>query len=205
MSKPFIPEILLSKVKVFIELYSQRKRLQSLVDELNHANVKLTRRSMQLETSTKIGQQITSILNLKELLPQILTIIQSQFGFTYASIWLANDARDAITLEANTSYDEPVTVPMKHGGLVAKSCRGGEVVLENKASTNSIYVPTHGMKMVGAELALPLKLQNETLGVLDIQSERPQAFTPDDIAALEILTSQIVIAVRNAQLYAKAK
>lgn len=205
MSKPFIPEILLSKVKVFIELYSQRKKLQHLVEELNRANVKLTRRTMQLETSTKIGQQITSILELKKLLPQILTIIQSQFGFTYASIWLANDTGDSIVLEANTSYDAPVTISMRHEGLVAKSCRGGEVALENKATTNSIYVPTHGMKMVGAELALPLKVQNETLGVLDIQSERMQAFTPEDVAALETLTSQIVIAIRNARLYSKTR
>jgi DNA-binding response OmpR family regulator len=205
MSKPFIPEILLSKVRVFIELYTQRKKLQTAVDELNRANLALTRRAMQLETSNKIGQQVTSILDLKELLPEILKIIQSQFNYTFASIWLVNDARDAITLEASTSYDTSVTIPMKHGGLVARSCRGGEVVLENKASTNSLYVATPGMKMIGAELALPLKIQNETLGVLDIQSERPQAFIPEDVAALESLTSQIVIAIRNARLYSKAK
>lgn len=207
MSKPFIPEILLSKVKVFIELYSQRKKLQNLVAELNHANLMLTRRAMQLETSNKIGQQITSILELKELLPQILKIIQSQFNYTLVSIWLVNDVRDTVTLEASTSFEDStgISVPIKHGGLVAKSCRGGEVELENKSSTNSNYVPTHGMRIAGAELAVPLKIQNEILGVLDIQSERPQAFVTEDIAALEVLTSQIVIAIRNARLYSKVK
>ncbi len=207
MSKPFIPEILLSKVKVFIELYSQRKKLQDVVNELNRANLMLTRRAMQLETSNKIGQQVTSILDLKELLPKILNIIQSQFNYTFASIWLVNDARDTIILEASTSFEDldGVTVSIKHNGLVAKSCRSGVAELENKATTNSSYTPTHGMRFVGSELALPLKIQNEIIGVLDIQSERPQAFVVEDVAALEILTSQIVIAVRNARLYSKAK
>jgi DNA-binding response OmpR family regulator len=207
MSKPFIPEILLSKVKVFIELYIQRKRLQDVVNELNRANLTLTRRAMQLETSNKIGQQVTSILDLKELLPQILKIIQSQFNYTFVSIWLLNDARDAIVLEASTSFEDitGTNIPIKHNGLVAKSCRDGEIALENKASTNSSYMSTPGMRMIGAELSLPLKIQKETLGVLDIQSERPQAFTDEDVAALETLTSQIVIAIRNARLYSKAK
>lgn len=205
MSKPFIPEILLSKVKVFIELYSQRKQLQDMIQELNHANLALTRRATQLETSNKIGQQITSILNLDELLPQVIRIIQSQFNYTYVSVWLVNEARDTLILEASTSYDAPTSIPIKHGGLVAKSCREGTVEMENKASTSSQYVSTPGMRMVGAELVLPLKVQKQTLGALDIQSERPQAFMSDDIAALEILASQIVIAIRNAQLYAKAK
>jgi DNA-binding response OmpR family regulator len=207
MSKPFIPEILLSKIKVFIELYNQRKKLQDLVEELNRANLTLTRHAMQLETSNKIGRQITSILDLKQLLPQILNIIQSQFNYTFVSIWLVNDARDAIILEASTSFDvsSGASIPMSHDGLVAKSCRASEVALENKASTTANYVPTPGMRMVGSELALPLKIQNETIGALDIQSERPQAFTPEDVIALDTLASQIVIAVRNARLYSKTK
>jgi sigma-B regulation protein RsbU (phosphoserine phosphatase) len=61
------------------------------------------------------------------------------------------------------------------------------------------------MQIIGSELTLPLKFQNEVLGVLDIQSERPQAFSSEDVTALETLTSQIVIAIRNARLYSKVR
>jgi DNA-binding response OmpR family regulator len=202
MSKPFIPEILLSKVRVFIELYNQRRRLQDLVTELNQTNVQLSRRAMQLATSNKIGQQITSNLNIHELLPQIVHIIQTQFNFSLVSIWLVNEARDAINLDASTATQtEAVVIPMKHGGLVAKSCRSGERALENNAFKSPAYVATPGLRMPGSELSLPLTIHKETLGALDIQSERLQAFSPDDISALEILTSQIVIAIRNARMY----
>jgi DNA-binding response OmpR family regulator len=207
MSKPFIPEILLSKVKVFIELYNQRRKLQDAVDELHHANLMLTRRTRQLETSNKIGQQVTSILDLKQLLPQVIRIIQAQFNYTMVGIWLVDDSRENITLEASTMSQaaDGTAIPISHKGLVARSCNAGTVILENKASTNPLFVQTKGMQVVGSELALPLKIQNEILGVLDIQSERPQAFLPEDVTALETLTSQIVIAIRNARSYSKLK
>jgi DNA-binding response OmpR family regulator len=207
MSKPFVPEIMISKAKVFIELYNQRMKLQDAVDELNHANLMLTRHTRQLETINKIGQQVTSILDLKQLLPQVIKIIQAQFNYTLAGIWLVNESRENITLEASTmpQMSEGITIPMNHKGLVAQSCNNGRIMLENKASTNSLFVPTKGMQIVGSELALPLKIQNEILGVLDIQSERPQAFVQEDVAALETLTMQIVIAIRNARLYSKVK
>ena len=205
MSKPFIPEILLSKVKVFIELYNQRRKLQDTVNELNHANLMLTRRAIQLETSNKIGQQVTSILELNRLLPQVIRVIQAQFNYTMVGIWLVNDSKDSITLEASTlsQTTEKFSIPTNHKGLVAQSYHNGRVMLENKASTSSNYVPTKGMQIIGSELALPLKIQNEVLGILDIQSERPQAFVPEDVTALETLASQIVIAIRNARLYSK--
>jgi len=207
MSKPFVPEIMLSKVKVFIELYNQRVKLQNAVDELNHANLTLTRRTRQLETVNKIGQQVTSILELKELLPQVVKLIQAQFNFTLVGIWLVNDSWGRIALEASTisQLAEENSIPLDHKGLVAQSCSTGKVMLENKASTNPNFVYTKGVQLVGSELALPLKIQNETLGVLDIQSERPQAFLPEDVTALETLATQIVIAIRNARLYSMLK
>ena len=207
MSKPFIPEIMISKVKVFIELYNQRMKLQNAVDELNHANRQLTRRTRQLETSNKIGQQVTSILDLKQLLPQVIKIIQTQFNYTMVGIWLTDEARENVILAASTMSQDLVgtTIPISHKGLVAQSCSVGNVLMENKASTNPLFVPTKGMSIVGSELALPLKIHNEILGVLDIQSERPQAFVPEDVSALENLTPQIVIAIRNARSYSKLK
>jgi DNA-binding response OmpR family regulator len=207
MSKPYIPEIMISKVRVFIELYNHRMKLQDALDELNHANLMLTRRTHQLEIINKIGQQVTSTLDLKTLLPQVAQLIQAQFGFTMVGIWLADNARQQIVLEASTKnhLSSEVSVPMDHKGLVAQSCSKGKVILENKASTNPYFVPTHGLQMVGSELALPLKIQNEILGVLDVQSERPQVFVEEDTTVLETLTAQIVIAIRNARLYSQAK
>ena len=205
ISKPFIPEILLSKVRVFIDLYQKSRRLQNLVDELKHTNTTLSRRTMLLETSTKLGLQITSILDPKELFLLVASIIQVQFNFPSVSIWLISDDEKNIVLEARTKTSVKIgsAIPVDHQGLVGKACRTGNAVLDNKAAQSENFVPTPGLSNIYSEIAVPLKFGKRILGALDIQSERLQAFYPDDEAALQMLSTQIAVAVRNARLYSE--
>ena len=205
LSKPFIPEILLSKVRVFINLYQQRQNLQELTKELSHTNVVLSRHSTLLETSNTIGQQIASILDLKELLLQVTSIIEKQFNFSWVSIWLLSEDENSLELEARTqdSLEIGTVIPVAHKGLVGQACKTGKIALDNKAGKNPIYVPTPGMSTIFSEIAVPLNFGKRTLGVLDIQSERFQAFFPEDEAALKMLSAQVAVAIRNAGLYSE--
>ena len=56
---------------------------------------------------------------------------------------------------------------------------------------------------ISSEMAVPIKFGQHTLGVLDIQSERIQAFHPDDEAALQLLSTQLAVAVNNAKLHSE--
>ena len=203
MSKPFIPEILLSKVNVFIDLYEKRRELQNMVDELHRTNTMLSRRTMQLEASIKVSQQITSILDLKELLSQVTNIVKTQFSYPSVSIWLMDDSQRNLTLEASTqkTIDPGASIPLKHKGLAGQACHTGEPALNNNIAQSANFITTPGLSGAFSELAIPLKFSEETLGVLDIQSERLQAFNPDDMAALQLLSQQIAVAVRNAKIY----
>jgi DNA-binding response OmpR family regulator len=203
MSKPFIAEILLSKVNVFMDLYEKRRQLQMTVDELHHANTVLSRRTMQLEASTKIGQQITSILDLKELLSQVTGIIKAQFNYPCVSVWLIDNTGKEIVLEATTKkiFALGTAIPIAHQGLVGQAYRTGVPALNNNTTQTSNFTSTPGLPGVFSELAIPLKFSRDTMGVLDIQSERIEVFNPDDIAALQLLSLQIAVAVRNAKIY----
>jgi DNA-binding response OmpR family regulator len=212
MSKPFIPEILLSKVRVFIDLYEKRQDLQNMVNELNLANTELSRanallsrRTMLLETSSKIGQQITSILDLKELLSEVTGIIQRQFNYPWVSIWLVDEDQHILSLVARTknAVEIGTAIPYTHKGLIGKASQTGEMAIDNKAGQNSSFNTTPGLPIVFSELAIPLKFPKIILGVLDIQSERLQAFNQEDVDALQLLSTQISVAVRNAKLYAQ--
>ncbi len=212
LSKPFLPEILLSKVRVFIDLYRQRRELQTMVEELNRANAVLARRSLQLETSSKVGQQVTGILNLDSLLTQVVHAVESGFGYSQVGIWLVNENRQALILQTG---DHPASLSLA-SDREARLPASDEIVRQvfltsNIALMNDLFSdplsarPAQGLWMIGSELALPLVVQGETLGVLDIQSERPNAFLPDDITALRIITDQVAIAIRNASLYMQLK
>lgn len=205
ISKPFVPEILLSKVRIFIDLYEKSRKLENLVDQLKQTNATLSRRTTLLETSTKLGQQITSILDSKNLFSQAASIIQTQFNFSSVSIWLVSQDEKNLVLEARTkaSVQLGTSIPLDHRGLVGKAYRGGSIVLDNNATQTQNFVSTPGLATIFSEIAVPLKFGQATLGVLDIQSERIQAFYPDDEFALQLLSTQIALAVRNARLYSE--
>jgi len=187
------------------QLDNQRKSLQDAVEELNRANLNLTRRAMLLETSNKIGQQITSVLDIKLLLPKVLSIIQSQFNYPWVSVWMMNESSNTLVLEAGTkaSIKLGTTLAVTHKGLAGQASRTGEVVCDNLAGKNNLFVTTPGLTNTFSEIALPLMFQKDVLGVLDIQSERLNAYSPDDIAALQLTAAQIAVAIRNTKLYSE--
>lgn len=205
LSKPFVPEILLSKVRIFMDLHEKSHKLQTLVDKLKQTNATLSHRTTLLETSSKLGQQITSILDPKELFSQAANIIQLQFNFSSVSIWLIGENGKNIVLEARTkaSVKLGTEIPIDHKGLVGQAIRTGNTILDNKGAQNSNFVPTPGLSTIFSEIAVPIKFGQQILGALDIQSERFQAFYPDDETALQLLSIQIAVAVRNARLYAE--
>lgn len=184
------------------ELELQQRSLQETVDELNRANLALMRHSRQLETSQQIAHQIISILQLRELLPQIINIIRAQFNYSLVSIWMVEEESHSLTLEACTNASlRGMSLPLTHGGLAARACRTGKVLHENFINKQPHFVPTPGMRAPFSEIAFPLQFHNQVMGVLDIQSERIQAFSEDDIAVLQVTANQIAVAIRNAISY----
>ena len=208
LSKPFVPEILLSKVKVFLDLYNQRIKLQELIQELHQTNTILARRAVQLETSAQVSHQVTSILDVDELLAEIVSLIQAKFGYYFVSVWLANVRQGRITLQASRGARSELelapgsSLPCNaEESIIAYVCHTAEAYLADDVRADDRYRAFEALPDVRSELALPLQIGEILLGVLDIQSERLSAFEPEDITVLQTLADQIAIAIRNAQLY----
>lgn len=111
LPKPFSPDILLSKAKVFLKLYNQKQKLKQVIGELNNKNEALNneikyRNHVEaalretnttifkyadlLESSSEMAQKVISILNLDQLTKAVVKLIQSKFNYYFVSIWLVN-------------------------------------------------------------------------------------------------------------------
>ncbi|MBN1875360.1 MAG: response regulator [Anaerolineae bacterium] len=202
LSKPFMPEILLSKVKVFLELYHQRRQLEI-------ANLKLAGFARQLETSARVSQQITSILDLNELLAEVAELIRIGFDSYFVGVWLLVPDRKVIKLNAwGQSPNVPrlvceYEIPLEsEKSIIAQVCRSGTLYLANDVTADPVYLPNENLPDTASELVIPLNVKTCLLGVLDIQSAQTGVLTPETVSALHILADQIAIAIRNARLYA---
>jgi signal transduction histidine kinase/DNA-binding response OmpR family regulator len=223
LTKPILPEMLVSKVRVFIELYRQHKALEDEVDQrrqaeaaLREANAVLSKRAVQLETGSQVGNQVISILELDELLTAVVGLIQTMFGYYYAGIWLLDEEHEHIVLKASAGRGS--ARGFKPGyvldidtdpSIIARVCRTRRHYLSNDVTHDPHYLYDAGLPDARSELAMPLLFGTERrptkgiAGALDIQSDRPMAFNAEDLTVLHMLTNQVAVALRNARLYAE--
>jgi GAF domain-containing protein len=97
---------------------------------------------------------------------------------------------------------------MEHGHSLSVGTQGivGYVAAQKKprialdVGADAIFFNNPDLPLTRSEVALPLVVRNKVLGVLDIQSDEPQAFDADDIDVLQTLADQIAIAIENARL-----
>jgi signal transduction histidine kinase/DNA-binding response OmpR family regulator len=205
LTKPVSARVLLSKVRVFLELYRQRSELQAV-------NTTLSKQTLRLETSAEVIHQIASILDLDRLLTEILSLIRDQFGYCYTGIWMLADDEATIELRAGQyGTPDPVVEPgytiprMLERSIIAQVCRTGVLYLANDTRRDARFMAGEGPADIQSELALPLRFGDAILGVLDIQSTALNTFSPEDISALQMLADQIAVAIRNARLYAEVR
>ncbi|HSK66683.1 MAG TPA: GAF domain-containing protein, partial [Anaerolineales bacterium] len=127
-------------------------------------------------------------------------------GFYHTGIFLLNEAGDEAVLQAASS--EGGARMMERGHALAVGTQGivGHVAAQKKprialdVGEDAVFFNNPDLPMTRSELALPLMVHNRVLGILDIQSDKPQAFGVDDIDVLQTLADQVAIAIENARL-----
>ena len=68
-----------------------------------------------------------------------------------------------------------------------------------------MWVKNPDLPETRSEMALPLTIGQQVIGVLDVQSTEAAAFSTEDVATLRVLADQIAVAIRNAQLFEESQ
>ncbi|HIP70769.1 MAG TPA: GAF domain-containing protein [Anaerolineae bacterium] len=168
----------------------------------------LRRRNLQLRTSIAVGQRIVSILDLEELLDQIADLVWEQYRVYYVGVFLPEERSRRMTAgaEAGRAVAEgPLQLQAGLTGHVGWVLANGETLVVPDVRKDPRYIPDEKAPHTCCELLLPLKMGDRVLGVLDLQSERPGRYAPDEIPAFQLLADQIAVALENARLYAQVK
>jgi signal transduction histidine kinase len=153
----------------------------------------------QVTAGSLIGQEVVANVALEELLRQIAEYIRSEFAYDYVCIVLADDANR-------------VQTAVQVGVQSRKRLHTEEQVLENIPVLARAFQTSEPMIVRGrqatdllpgmqAEFAVALVTAQETIGVLDMQSQHRNAFDADVILALQALAAQTAVTIRNAILY----
>lgn len=179
-------------------------RLEERVEERTQA---LMRRTVQLETSARVSREITSILDISDLLRSIVELIRDAFGYYQTHIFLIDEAAQQLVMSASTVDEKPFLrqLPLDGDSLNANAARNREPVLVGDVAQDAQYVHDDHLPDVQSELVVPLRVGTHVIGTLDVQSTAVNDFTSDDVLLIESLGDQIAIAIENAQLYDQSR
>ncbi len=168
-------------------------------------------RAVQFETAAEIARDISSSLNLDELLTKAVNFIRERFNFYHAAIFLIDlPGEFAVIREATGEAGAQMKRAGHKLGVGSKSIVGyvagrGEPLVISDTSKDPTYYANPLLPDTKAEAATPLKVGERILGVLDVQSIHPYAFNEDNLRTLQILTDQLAIAVVNSELFAETQ
>jgi GAF domain-containing protein/HAMP domain-containing protein len=168
-------------------------------------------RSVQLETAAEIARDISGSLNLDELLTKAVNLIRERFDFYHAAVFLLDlPGEFAVIREATGEAGAQMKRAGHKMGVGSKSIVGyvssrGEQLIVNDTNKDATYYANPLLPETRSEAAIPLKIGERILGVLDVQSQKAYAFSGDNLRSLEILADQVAIAVVNTELFAETQ
>jgi sigma-B regulation protein RsbU (phosphoserine phosphatase) len=161
-----------------------------------------TRQARTLLLLNEIAQELTSILNLDELLKRIAELLSRLIDYQMFSILLVDSSGEKLQHRFSQRFQEQLH--LKHDialgrGIVGNAAASKEAVLAPDVTKDPRYIALN--PETRSELAVPLIYKGNVIGVLDLEHTRRGYFTEDHKRTLTTLAAQIAIAIENARLY----
>jgi GAF domain-containing protein/HAMP domain-containing protein len=193
--------------KAYNQMASQ---LQEIIGKLEQRVADRTKdlesQTLRLRVAAEIARDAAAARDLDELLTRAADLIISRFNFYHIGIFLLDNNKEYAVLVASPTEAGKQMIELKHKlrvgeiGIVGRVSATGEprIALNTGADItffNNPYLPnTH------SEMALPLKVENNVIGVLDVQSDQPQAFNEEDVAIMQVMADQLATAIERTRL-----
>ena len=161
-----------------------------------------TKQARILLTLNEISRELTSILNVDELLSRIAELLRRLIDYQMFSILLLDssgeklETRFSLRFEENTHLKGDVALGR---GVIGYAAQMKEAVLVPDVSKDERYIEAN--PETKSELAVPLIYKDKVIGVLDLEHTRRGYFTDDHRRTVMTLAAQVAIALENARLY----
>jgi GAF domain-containing protein len=171
----------------------------------------LARRARYLEATSEVARAAAGLLDLEQQLARVSTMISERFGFYHTGIFLLDPTRKWAILQAVSSKGGKRMLARGHRLRVGEEGIVGYATAYNlprialDVGEDAVYFDNPDLPETRSEIALPLRARGEIIGALDVQSREPDAFSDEDVSALQTLADQVAVAISNARLFQQAQ
>ncbi len=164
------------------------------------------RNARLLAAAAQVGQDVTSILDMDDLLNKTVDIICEAYGFYYAGVFMIDESGEWAVLQAGRGEAGEAMISKGHKLQVGGLSMIGTCITQRKArialdvGEEPVHFKNPHLPHTRSEMALPLIAGNKVIGALTVQSVEEAAFSDEDITALQAMADQLAVAINNARL-----
>lgn len=165
----------------------------------------------QLALVRQVSNQIADLRDLDELARQVTRLILETFDYYYVAIFTVEIGWETLHFRASarsSTTDHPVwkdlspALLVRRGeGIIGSVAQSGEEILATDVRQEARYLHQDTLPETRSEVALPLKIEDQVLGVLDVQSNQLNDFDETDMLVLRALADSVAYAIEGARLY----
>jgi len=162
------------------------------------------RRINELSALHNVGTTVSSTLRLDALLDQVCRTLSDTFHYNKIAIMIVDQGTSELVFKASLGYQNIMgemgrRLKIGREGITGMVAATGEPIMVKDVTQNQHYVSIDGRTR--SELAVPLKIKQQVVGVLNVESDNVNAFDQVDLRLLTTLASQVAVALENARLY----
>jgi GAF domain-containing protein len=196
------------EIGVLARAFQQMQReLASVYQSLEQ---RVADRTRALSTSAEVSRRLAAILDPRQLANEVVNEVRNAFDYYYAQIYLLDGAGENLVIAGGTGEAGAAMLDRGHSlprgrGLVGRAADTNTSVLVPDVSQEDGWLPNELLPETKAEAAVPISVGNLVLGVLDVQHNRVNGLTPEDVILLESLAGQVAISLQNARSYEQSR
>jgi PAS domain S-box-containing protein len=172
---------------------------------------KVEQRTGQLRAASEVAQLATSSSRMEDMLKKTVDLVSERFSFYHAAIYLTDETGAGIILREASGELGEVRVRRARRMLLTEENLACWVARNNKSrivqdtSMDDSVLPEDVLPETHSEVALPIAIGNDVLGVLNVHSSTKNSFDADIVFVLQTLANQVAGALQNTRLLATAQ
>jgi GAF domain-containing protein len=182
-----------------------REQVRNLVTDLEN---RVAARGRDMTATQEISRFAATQRDLQTLMVQVVELIVKQFPNIYhAQIFLIDADGGYAVLRASTGEVGKMLLERGHRlavgsvSVIGQVTQRGEVIIARDTATSAVHRQNEFLPHTRAELAIPLRIGDQIIGALDVQSQQRNAFAEDETSVLQTMADQLAVAIENARLY----
>jgi PAS domain S-box-containing protein len=174
--------------------------------DLRQTTQALERQTVQLQVAAEVARDAAKERKLQTLLEKAVDLVKDRFGFYHAGIFLIGEDDKYAVLTAATGEPGRKMIAEGHKlrvgqvGIVGYVAGTGEARIALDVGEDAVHFQNPHLPQTRSEIAVPLKVGETVIGVLDVQSQHQDAFGQEELRVLETMADQLAVAIQNVQL-----